>query len=140
MLGQVLVIPGSRGSCTGSQVMLELLLNGVAPAALILEQADEILALGVIVAEELFQLSLPIVRLGKADFARVAEANFVVVTNDGEIATFASKEAADEFDEGASLDVSTTDSQGPQLSETDRAMLKGDFGKAAQVAMSIVVR
>ena len=59
--GKVLAIPSGRGSCTGSQVMLELILNGIAPAAIILRQPDEILALGVIVAEELFGHSIPMI-------------------------------------------------------------------------------
>lgn len=50
------------GSCTGSQVILELLLNGTSPAAIVC-QADEIIALGAIVAEELFDRRLPVVFL-----------------------------------------------------------------------------
>ena len=34
--GRVLAIPGSRGSCTGSSVMMELISNAHAPAALVL--------------------------------------------------------------------------------------------------------
>ena len=52
--GKVLTIPNGRGSCTGSQVVLELLLAGQAPAAILLRRPDQIIALGVIVAEELF--------------------------------------------------------------------------------------
>jgi len=33
MAGKILAIPNGRGSCTGSQVMLELLLNGTNPKA-----------------------------------------------------------------------------------------------------------
>lgn len=33
---KVLCIPSGRGSCTGSQVLLELILNGVAPRAILL--------------------------------------------------------------------------------------------------------
>lgn len=43
--GRILAIPGGRGSCSGSQVMLELLLSQSAPAALIFEQPEEILTL-----------------------------------------------------------------------------------------------
>ena len=63
--GKILAIPNGRGSCTGSQVLLELLLNGTGPKAIVLEVPDHILALGVIVAEELFEISIPIVSLGK---------------------------------------------------------------------------
>lgn len=54
------------GSCTGSQVILELLLNGTSPAAIVC-QADEIIALGAIVAEELFDRRLPVVFLEVLD-------------------------------------------------------------------------
>ena len=59
----ILAVPNGRGSCTGSQVVLELLLNGIAPKALLLRQPDAILSLGVIVAEELFHTSIPIICL-----------------------------------------------------------------------------
>lgn len=51
---KILVIPSGRGSCTGSQVLLELILNGRAPRALILRDIDVILCTGAIVAEEFF--------------------------------------------------------------------------------------
>jgi len=56
---KILCIPSSRGSCTGSQVMLELLLNGKGPKAIILRDADAILCTGAIVAEELFRDECP---------------------------------------------------------------------------------
>ena len=69
LAGKILAIPNGRGSCTGSQVVLELLLNGQAPAAILLrERPDPILALGVFVAEEGFGKSFPIYYLGAADF------------------------------------------------------------------------
>ncbi|KAL7542739.1 hypothetical protein ACHAXR_012021 [Thalassiosira sp. AJA248-18] len=52
--GKILCIPSGRGSCTGSQVMLELILNGKGPRAIILRSADSILCTGAIVAEEFF--------------------------------------------------------------------------------------
>ncbi|HBO1213798.1 TPA: DUF126 domain-containing protein [Pseudomonas aeruginosa] len=69
--GRLLAIPGGRGSCTGSSVLLELILGGPAPAAILLREPDEILALGAIVAEELFGRSLPIACLGEQRQARV---------------------------------------------------------------------
>jgi len=51
---KVLVIPGGRGSCTGSQSMLELILNKKSPRALVLRDADAILCTGAVVAEEFF--------------------------------------------------------------------------------------
>ena len=64
----ILAVPNGRGSCTGSQVVLELLLNGIAPKAMVLRQPDAILALGVFVAEEMFDVTIPIVDLGPTQF------------------------------------------------------------------------
>eukprot|EP00940_MAST-03C_sp_MAST-3C-sp2_P000117 g117.t1 len=73
---KILAIPNGRGSCTGSQVILELILNGIAPRAMILRQPDSILALGALVAEEMFDLSLPIVSIGERRFdAMIADEN-----------------------------------------------------------------
>ena len=41
-------------ACVHAQVMLELILGDIAPAALLLREPDSILTLGVVVAEELF--------------------------------------------------------------------------------------
>ena len=56
----VLAIPNGRGSCTGSQVILELVLNGCAPAAIVMAQPDHIVALGVIIADEIFGKTIPV--------------------------------------------------------------------------------
>ena len=69
LAGRVLAIPSGRGSCTGSSVMLELLLNGPAPAALVLAEPDEILSLGALVAEHVFDVQLPVLCIGHAAFA-----------------------------------------------------------------------
>lgn len=43
---KILVLPGTRGSCTGSQVLLELILRGIAPRALVLRDADHLACVG----------------------------------------------------------------------------------------------
>jgi len=65
---KILAVPNGRGSCTGSQVILELILNGIAPRAMVLRQPDSILALGALVAEEMFDVSIPIVSIGEHRF------------------------------------------------------------------------
>ena len=69
LAGRILAIPSGRGSCTGSSVLMELISNGHAPAALVLAEADEILTLGVLVAQTLFERSLPVLCIGKEAFA-----------------------------------------------------------------------
>ncbi|MDR6680606.1 cis-3-hydroxy-L-proline dehydratase [Pseudomonas oryzihabitans] len=129
LAGRVLAIPSGRGSCTGSAVLLELLLAGRGPAALLLAEPDEILSLGAIVAEELFGLSLPVVSLGAEAFAALAEHDEIAVS-DGWIGAPGSLFPATDQDEIAEL----------QLSATDQAMLDGAQGRAVQAAMRILVR
>ena len=53
LAGTVLWIPATVGSSSSSAIMLELLREGTAPAAVLLGRADAILALGAVVAREL---------------------------------------------------------------------------------------
>ncbi|MEM9426836.1 MAG: DUF126 domain-containing protein, partial [Pseudomonadota bacterium] len=47
---KVLLLPTSRGSCSGSGVLLQLALNGMAPAALVFSSPEEVLTLGAVIA------------------------------------------------------------------------------------------
>lgn len=51
--GKVLGLPGTIGSSSASSVLLELVRNGRAPAAILMPEADAILLLGLIVAKEM---------------------------------------------------------------------------------------
>ena len=77
--GKVLALPSGRGSCSGSATLFELLINGHAPAALIFSADEPILTLGVILAAEVFGVSIPVVRLSPADFAQLRSASRVSV-------------------------------------------------------------
>jgi predicted aconitase with swiveling domain len=46
-------LPSGRGSCTASQVMLELILNGFAPSIIITMEVDPILCVAAVIAQEL---------------------------------------------------------------------------------------
>lgn len=74
---KVLCIPTGRGSCTGSQVMLELILNGCGPRSIILRDADAILCTGAVIAQEFFvdECSfIPIIcALGKQEFENLKQ-------------------------------------------------------------------
>ena len=76
----VLALPSGRGSCSGSATLFELLLNGHAPAALIFSADEPILTLGVILAAEMFGVSIPVVRLSPADFAQLRSASRLSVS------------------------------------------------------------
>lgn len=59
--GRVLVMPSGRGSSSSSSVLAECVRAGTAPAAIVLAEPDPILALGAIVARELYGRAVPIV-------------------------------------------------------------------------------
>lgn len=138
LAGRVLAIPSGRGSCTGSSVLMELINNGHAPAALVLAEADEILTLGVLVAQTLFERSLPVLCIGSEAFAGLQRKAFASV--DGtHLSLFDT--APDDTAPASISDTPTADpGTGIELTEHDRALLDGSYGKAAQVAMQIVLR
>ncbi len=70
--GAVLAMDRTIGSSSSSAIMLELLREGQAPAALVLGTVDAILALGVWAAEELGVQTIPILRLPRPELKRIA--------------------------------------------------------------------
>jgi predicted aconitase with swiveling domain len=81
--GKILVLPGARGSSTGSGILLEAIRLGNAPAAMILKQRDAILALGAIVGRELYSKILPLVMVSEQDFALLRKATQIRVNETG---------------------------------------------------------
>ena len=63
LTGQILVMPSGRGSSSSSSVLAESIRLGTAPLAILLADPDEILVLGALVAEYLYQRTCPIVVL-----------------------------------------------------------------------------
>ena len=59
--GMILVLRCGRGSSSSSSVLAECLRNGVGPAAIVLAEPDPILALGALVASELYGTGIPVV-------------------------------------------------------------------------------
>lgn len=65
--GRVLIMPSGRGSSSSSSVLAEAIRAGTAPVAIVLAEPDPILALGAIVARELYGRTIPIVASPKPD-------------------------------------------------------------------------
>ena len=59
--GCVVVMPAGRGSSSSSTVLAEAIRNDTAPAAIVLRDPDPILALGSMVASELYSVRCPVV-------------------------------------------------------------------------------
>ena len=71
--GRILVMERAIGSSSSSAIMLELLRNEVAPAAIVLGSTDAILVLGILVAEELGYPSIPLIDVGGEGFERLRD-------------------------------------------------------------------
>jgi predicted aconitase/predicted aconitase with swiveling domain len=136
--GRIMAIPGSRGSCTGSSVLLELIDAGLAPAALVFSEDEEILVLGAIVANVMFGKSLPILQIDATAFeqlnsgcsARIKESKLIVASSHGEQVVTGKR---------INIDAQNTSFTEFELTDNDREILNGDDGKAAQVALQITL-
>jgi len=83
--GKVLAIPAAVGSSSSSAIMLELLREGTAPAAILIGKADAILSLGVIVGRELGYREIPIIELDKEKQRRLRPGTVLLVTREGDV-------------------------------------------------------
>jgi len=82
VVGAILVVRCGRGSSSSSSVLAECLRNGIGPAAIVLAEPDPILALGALVASELYGTEIPVVVLPADAYAACARAREVTVEVD----------------------------------------------------------
>ncbi len=88
--GKVFVLPRGKGSSTGSAVLLDSIRAGTAPAAIVLGRLDPIIALGAIVADEMWHKSIPVVGLADDDLTEIKTGDRVGVEADGTVTVEAS--------------------------------------------------
>lgn len=60
---KVMFLTSSRGSSTGSYVLLELMRAKIAPSAIVLTEPDGIICTGVLVGGETYDLALPVIQV-----------------------------------------------------------------------------
>lgn len=130
--GRFLAIPTSRGSCSGSTVLIELLLNDCAPAGLVFQELEQIITLGVIVGRALFDKSIPVLILEGDHFTSLQNDPFAVITG--------SKIETSDSPLPRPIHVPESQiSRDIELTENDQAILAGKNGPAAQTAMQILL-
>jgi uncharacterized protein len=83
--GSVLVMPGGRGSSSSSSVIAEAVRAGTAPAAIVLAVRDPIIALGALVAQELYGVTMPVLWLAGEAYAQLRTGDAVAIAPDGRI-------------------------------------------------------
>ncbi|RLL74515.1 DUF521 domain-containing protein [Ochrobactrum soli] len=124
--GVVLMMPSTRGSCTGSGVLLDLALNGMAPAALIFSQTEDVVTLGALIADKMFDHPLPVLRLPPEDWERLRKEPEVKITPTKLTAP------------GFTLPLVGSKETRLELSAADQAMMTGADGDATKLAMEII--
>ena len=126
LTGKVLVMPSSRGSCTGSGVLLDLVLSGRGPSALIFRDPEDVLTLGALVAAGMFGSRLPVLRVSSPVFEALTGATEArIIGNRLEAGSLG-------------ITIAPPLTSALDLSEADRAMLAGAEGPAVQQSMQII--
>lgn len=127
LAGHAVMMPTSRGSCTGSGVLLGLAFAGKAPRALIFREGEDILTLGALIANRLFGHDIAVLRLSDDEYDQLSREATVRIT-DGTLS------AGDHV-----WPLTRPQADLLELTAQDRAFLAGDHGEAAQLAMQIIV-
>jgi predicted aconitase with swiveling domain len=83
--GRILVMPSGRGSSSASSILLEAVRLHTAPAAIITAEVDGILALGAVVARELYSVSLPLLVVSADDYTKLIDGQPVSISEEGAI-------------------------------------------------------
>lgn len=126
LAGRFVLMPTSRGSCSGSGVLLQLARNGQAPAALVFRESEDILTLGAIISTRLFDRPIAVLRLPSVLYDELSYAGEAEIT--GNTLHFS----------GQSVLLLQPNTQHLRLSESDRTLLAGHDGQARQIAMEVI--
>ena len=79
LAGRVLIMPSGRGSSSSSYVLAEAIRTGTSPVAIVLQEPDGIVALGAIVARELYGALVPVVVLDADGYDAIADGDAIAV-------------------------------------------------------------
>jgi predicted aconitase with swiveling domain len=69
--GRILVMPTGRGSSSSATVLAEAIRRGTGPAGIVLAEPDDIVAIGALVAAELYGAGVPVVVADPAAYAAI---------------------------------------------------------------------
>jgi predicted aconitase/predicted aconitase with swiveling domain len=137
----IFCVPSGRGSCTASQVLLELCLRKTAPRAIVLRDLDGLLSVGAIVADQVFDCdAVPdIVQLDQDFDALLQEdraAHYGLVVQNRVIVLGATPQEV--LDQAAV--VTTREEEPIVLSPEERLMMQSATSQAQLLATRILIR
>ncbi|HAQ23562.1 MAG TPA: aconitase subunit 2 [Acidimicrobiaceae bacterium] len=83
--GRVIAMPFGRGSSSASSALCEAVRAGTGPAAILMGEFDEIVALGAIAADEVYGVLVPVLVLPEGGFDRLPTGQRVRIGIDGTV-------------------------------------------------------
>lgn len=83
--GRVVAMPFGRGSSSASSALCEAVRFGTGPSAILMGEPDEIVALGSIVADEIYKVLVPVLVLPSESFGELFTGRRVQVEADGRV-------------------------------------------------------
>ncbi len=85
LTGAILAMASGRGSSSGSNGLAEAIRRGTAPAAIVMLERDEIVAIGALVADELYGTIMPIVVVDDERFDELSRAVTASIDAEGHL-------------------------------------------------------
>jgi hypothetical protein len=77
--GRILVMPSGRGSSSSSTVLAEAIRAGTGPAGVVLREPDDIIAIGALVAAELYGITVPVVVATRSAYVSIADGDHLAL-------------------------------------------------------------
>ena len=83
--GRIVAMPSGRGSSSSSSVLAEAVRVGTAPAAVLLREPDDIVVLGLLVAQELYGRTVPVVVVDRQAYASLSNGDTITIAPNGDV-------------------------------------------------------
>jgi len=139
----ILCLPSGRGSCTASQVLLELILNQKAPRSIVLRDVDGLVCVGALVAQEVFGTNVPdILCLGTESYNELLEQEpqYGVISENGDFIVGSDCDDVKTTASGVFTESSVLSSRDLDLTDEEQNMVKSAANEAEQMALRVLIR
>ena len=124
--GKIMLMECSRGSCSGSGVLVQLARSGLAPAAIVFCEPEQTLTLGAIISDRLFDSPVAIVRLNRGLYTELAHSEVAEIRDSN--LYFSHKK----------ITLMRPNFERLKLTKNESQMLIGKEGPAKKIAMEII--
>ena len=79
LTGRIVVMPSGRGSSSSASVLAEAIRSGTAPAAIVLREPDDIILLGALVAEILYEKACPVLVADEEEYRGLRSGDTITI-------------------------------------------------------------